>query len=150
MTFECWSFSHRYFIMFLLCLIPSDPSHHSPHVPLSLCLLLIVLSVLFLLIPLHCSCIARFRRRAVKVWGPKTVAHKFWKSPTDVNVLADRLVIWSKFQTEDPEIHGTTLKNLVSLATWVPRFVDPWQYLTWALGLGSTKQWWYLYDFLSC
>jgi hypothetical protein len=141
--------SHRYFIVFLLCLIPSDLSHHSPHVPLSLPLLLIVLSLLFLLLPLHCSCTARFRPRAVKVWGPKTVAPKFWKFPTDVMVLAARVVIWSKFQTEAPEILGATLQNLLSLATWVPRFVDPRRYHTWALGLGSAKQCWYLYDFLS-
>ena len=153
--------------MFILCLIPSDLFSHPSNVPL-------------LILPLLCSCTARFRPRAVKVWGP-TWAHKFWKSTTDLKVLGARVATQSKFQTEDPEILtlilliwsigwapnnvskwqmgfnsafkglSATVKNLVLLATWLLGFVDPpTQYFAWASGPGSTKQWWNLYDFLNC
>jgi len=47
----------------------------------------------------------------------------FLKSMSHFKFLDPRKVKWGKFHTEDPQILGTTVPNLVATATWDPRFV---------------------------
>jgi hypothetical protein len=47
------------------------------------------------------------------------------KSTIHLKILSARRVAWSKFHTEDPQIIGATLQNLVARATWQQRFVHP-------------------------
>jgi hypothetical protein len=54
--------------------------------------------------------------------------HKFLKS-LEKPTSAFRVPEWltsSKFQTEDPEISGATVQNVVARTTWRPGFVYPW------------------------
>ena len=45
---------------------------------------------------------------------PNLSVHKFSK---DLNILSFRRVTWSKSNSEDPQIFGATIQNLVDLAT---------------------------------
>ena len=48
----------------------------------------------------------------------------FPKRKSHLKTLGARKVTW--FHTEDPEVLGTTVQNLVLLAIWRPGFVHPW------------------------
>ena len=138
MTFECWWLSHRDFIMFLLCFLPSDLFSRPSTIPL-------------LLPPQLCSCTARFRPSAAKVWGPKTWAHKSGKSTADLKVLAPRVVTIKqvpKWGSRNIMCHRAKFSFIGNLTLGICRPLT--EYLTWASGPGSTKQWWNLYDFVSC
>jgi hypothetical protein len=47
----------------------------------------------------------------------------FQKSSSHLKILGARNVTWSKFHTDDPQILGATVQNLVVRATWRPGFV---------------------------
>lgn len=47
----------------------------------------------------------------------------FSKSRGHFKILRSWIVTWSKFQTEDPQILGTKVQNLVARETWRPVFV---------------------------
>jgi hypothetical protein len=44
----------------------------------------------------------------------------FQKSVSDIKILGDRKLTWSKFHSEAPQILGATVQNLVDRATWRP------------------------------
>jgi hypothetical protein len=50
----------------------------------------------------------------------------FQKSKGHLKILGARWVAWSKFLTEDLQILGTTLRDLVTQLTWHLGFVHPW------------------------
>ena len=52
-------------------------------------------------------------------------AHILQKSRSHLKILDARIVSWSKFCTEDPQILGTTIQSLVVMATWCPEFMHP-------------------------
>jgi hypothetical protein len=52
-------------------------------------------------------------------WG----ANIFHRCRSHLKIPGTRWVAWSKFHTEDPEILGATMLNLVAQATWHPGFV---------------------------
>jgi len=49
----------------------------------------------------------------------------FQKSRCHLKVLGARMVTWSKFCTEGPEILGTTVQNLFAPVSWHPGFMHP-------------------------
>jgi hypothetical protein len=53
--------------------------------------------------------------------------HKFSKNVSDLKILGVRRVRESKFHIEDPQILGTTVKNLV-MVTWHLEFVHHCKY----------------------
>lgn len=50
----------------------------------------------------------------------------FPKSRSHLKILRIRRLTWSKLRTENPQIWGTTVQNLVTMVTWCPGFVHLW------------------------
>jgi len=50
-------------------------------------------------------------------------AQVFQKSRSYFRILGTRRVIFSKFLSEDPQVLGTTIQNLITCMTWHPGFV---------------------------
>jgi hypothetical protein len=63
-----------------------------------------------------------FRRFLAYVRGTQI----FKNSRSHLIVLGATRVIQNKFHTENPQILGATVQKLVSLATWLRRFVHQW------------------------
>jgi len=49
----------------------------------------------------------------------------FRKSRSHIRITGVRRMTWSRFHTEDPNIIGVTVQNVVSRVTWRPGFVHP-------------------------
>jgi hypothetical protein len=52
-------------------------------------------------------------------------AKLFQKSRNHLKILGGRRLTRSKFHTEDSQILGTIIQDLVTTATWHPAFVHP-------------------------
>jgi hypothetical protein len=59
-------------------------------------------------------------------WLKPWVYKLFKKSRSNLKILGAIRVTRSKSHTEDPQILGTTVPNIVSTAIWRPGFVCPW------------------------
>jgi len=57
-------------------------------------------------------------------------AHFPKKSRSHLTILGIRIVTWSKSSTEDGESLGSTLQNLVTMATWCLELVHSWNIYT--------------------
>jgi hypothetical protein len=64
-------------------------------------------------------------------------AQIFQRSTIHLQILGARSMSLSKYHTEDPQILGATVKNLVATATWCPRFVHRWSVRWCSFGLNS-------------
>jgi len=53
------------------------------------------------------------------------VAQIVKKSRSHLNIFGARMVTWSKFLIEDPQILGTIVQNLITKVMWHPEFVHP-------------------------
>jgi len=49
----------------------------------------------------------------------------FQKSRNDRNTLSDRMVWWCEFLTENPQILGADVQNLVATTTWCASLCIP-------------------------
>jgi hypothetical protein len=49
----------------------------------------------------------------------------FQKPKSHLKIQGARRLAWNKFQTEDPEILGVTVKNIVTNASWHRVFLHP-------------------------
>jgi hypothetical protein len=64
----------------------------------------------------------------------------FHTSRSHLKFQAAGKVTQTRFHAENPQLSGTTVQKLVTVATWRPGFAQPWWYLySWYSSLGWTE-----------
>ena len=94
---------------------------------------------------LSCKLLALKCSEYCKIWGTHSSKWSgygrgpqiFQKSRGYFKILGTRRVTCSKFHTDDPQILGITIQNLVTHMTWCLGFVHPWAVVAWHLTLYS-------------
>ena len=62
----------------------------------------------------------------------------FQKCRSHPKIPGTRRTTWSKFHTEDPQILGTTVQNLVTTVSWYPGIVHPCINIIWLCGISCS------------